>query len=118
MQATDVPVRGYQVSVETTDTTEVGELLAVDEQYVYVNVGSSPEVWAGEKISRAQIVKVTVEIQPSGSTTAGIWTAVGCASTASHGFFLILTGPLWLGTGIPTSVSESYGSRAARRWMC
>jgi len=110
VQATDVPVRGFEVAVETGSTTEVGELLAVDEQYLYVNVGSSPEVWAGEKISRAEIVKVTVEIEPSGSTAAGIWTAVGCASTASHGFFLVLTGPLWLATGIPTSVTEANGS--------
>jgi hypothetical protein len=112
VHATDVPVRGFQVSVETPTTTEYGELIAVDDKFLYMNVSDSPEAWAGEQIPRAQVIKVTVEVGPSASTATGIWTAVGCASTASHGAYLIFSGPIWLATGIPTTVGESAAAKA------
>jgi hypothetical protein len=109
---TDVPVRGFQVTVETASSTESGELIAVDEQFLYLNVSDSPALWSGEQIPRAQVAKVTVEVAPSASTATGIWTAVGCASTASHGYFFVFTGPIWLATGIPASAGESASSKA------
>jgi hypothetical protein len=112
VHATDVPVRGFQVSVETASSTESGELIAIDEQFLYVNASDSPAVWAGERIARAQVVKVTVEVGPSASGTLGIWTAMGCLSTASHGVFLVFTGPIWLATGIPASAGESAAAKA------
>jgi hypothetical protein len=115
VKATDVPVRGFQVSIETTAGTESGELIAVDERFVYLNATESPNEWAGEQIPRAQIVRVLVEVQTSASTTAGIWTAVGCASTASHGAFLIFSGPVWLATGLPASIGESQAAHAEAR---
>jgi hypothetical protein len=114
VKATDVPVRGFQVSVETADSTESGELIAVDDRFVYLDVGEPPNA-VGESIPRTRIVKVVVEVQPSYSSTAGIWTAVGCASTASHGAYLVFSGPLWLSAGISTAVGESYAAHAEAR---
>jgi hypothetical protein len=112
VHATDVPVRGFQVSVETASSTESGELIAVDERYLYLNASDSPGVWAGEQIPRAQVIRVTVEVSPSASTALGAWTATGCLSTVSHGYYLVFTGPIWLATGIPASAAESAASKA------
>jgi hypothetical protein len=112
VRATDVPVRGFDVTVAMADSSVSGELIAVDERFLYLNAGASPNDWIPMQIPRAQIVKVVVEVTPSLSTNTGLWTALGCASTVSHGGFLIFSGPIWLGTGLPTSIGESYNSHA------
>jgi hypothetical protein len=55
---------------------------------------------------------VTVEVRSSASGEMGVWTALGCASTVTHGYYLIITGPMWLATGITSAVGESRSSHA------
>jgi hypothetical protein len=107
----DVPVRGYPISVDATGGSESGELIAIDDEFVYVNTAEGL-LWNVIRIPRATIKEVTVEVDSSMSTGTSVWTAIGCASTVSHGAYLVLTGPLWLAAGIPASISESTNAQA------
>jgi hypothetical protein len=108
----DVPVRGFQVNIDAANGSFSGELFAVDDQFVYVNTGRSEQEWNGERIPRAFIKEVEVDLYSSDSLFTGVWTGLGTASTLSHGAFLIFSGPIWLATGIPVSVNESSASHA------
>ena len=37
----------------------------------------------------------------------GLWTLLGTLSTGSHGFFLILSAPVWILTGTVAAVNQS-----------
>lgn len=123
VQVSDVPVRGAPAEVvwlrpecpsEDCAGTESGELIAVDEQAVYVSFLGSGSDWAASlsKIPRARIKSVSLEVGPSASSEVGGWTALGCASTLSHGYYLVFTGPLWLVAGIGAAANESASARA------
>jgi len=101
-----VPVHGHEVRVEhRSDDGMVlteGELLAVDAMHLWIRTRSGTIT-----IPRGSIRAVEVELHPSGAVAAGLWTAGGTISTVSHGFFLVLTGPLWLITGISATSSAA-----------
>ncbi len=88
-----------------------GELLAIDEQTLWL-FAEPPE--ADEltqpllvSIPLKRVTAVEIEVHDSVSGTLGVITAVGTASTMSHGFFLILSAPTWLAFGIPSSLVDN-----------
>jgi len=110
----DVPVKGatVHVDVQSERTTYPAELVAVDAKYLYVNTGSD---WRKDTraVPRAKIRRVVVDVYTSEAGGIVAWTAVGCASTASHGYYLVFTGPMWLGAGIASAASEDSAARAS-----
>jgi hypothetical protein len=96
----DVPVKGFSVDISSRGEPRSGELLAVNPCFVYV---------LDEKqtiaVPLATVEAVNVELYPSHAGAVAGLTALGTASTLSHGMFLIFTAPVWLAVGIPSSVS-------------
>jgi hypothetical protein len=109
----EVPVNVFDAEVELLDLrTYSGELLAVDDTSVYLLTGPKRTL----AIPRRVVQKVTVSLLASTAVGAGLWTAAGTVSTVSHGYYLVFTAPLWLATGIPSSIAaashETYAEAA------
>lgn len=98
----DVPVKGFEVALEMRDRTVKGELLAVDKCGVYVL-----ENGAVTGVPSPSVTRATVAVYSSKAGLYGLWMGVGALSTASHGFLLVFTLPVWVGAGIPTTVSTA-----------
>ena len=100
-----VPVRGFETTVEYRIAGEAhsasGELLAADE-VVWLAIHARTV-----GISSDIVREVTVEVYPSTTGALATWTALGTVSTISHGVFLIFTGPIWLASGVSSSVSAA-----------
>ena len=82
-----------------------GEFIAVDENVVYLLYNSVYQ------IPRHKIYSSVLELDSKSSTGYGLWTAGGTVSTFSNGYFLVITAPLWLLVGIPSTVGESSRDR-------
>lgn len=82
-----------------------GEFISMDEENIYLLYDSL------YLIPKKKIYSSVIEIDEKNSTTFGFWTAGGIASTVTNGVFLIITAPLWLLAGIPTTVGESVRDR-------
>lgn len=102
----DVPARGFSVLVRARARDVKGELLAVDPDKLWIleDPDEQPQLVT---VPRRDVQRVSVEAFPSGAILPATWTAIGTASTVSHGFFLIFSAPIWLGTGIPVSVDQA-----------
>jgi hypothetical protein len=98
----DVPVRGHDIDIEHAGQTTSGELLAVDDLYLYVLTDGRVRA-----IERRKVTQVSVELYASQAGQAGLWTALGTVSTVSHGFFLVITAPVWLATGISVTAGAA-----------
>jgi hypothetical protein len=98
----DVPVRGHEIEIEHAGQTTSGELLAVDDMYLYVLTDSRVRA-----IERRKVTQVSVELYASQAGQAGLWTALGTVSTISHGFLLVITAPVWLATGISVTAGAA-----------
>jgi hypothetical protein len=104
----DVPVHGFPAVVVVRDGPDLeGELLAVGGDRIYVfsendkRVVTSP--WSGVR-------EVRITVAPSRPGEPGgsiVWTVLGTLSTLSHGYYLIITGPIWLLFGIPVSAANT-----------
>jgi hypothetical protein len=100
----DVPVKGFDVTVFTDAATFSGELLAVDSCYVHVE---RPAGAVAIPVTRVE--SVGVQLYPS--TAAGsvaLLSVLGTLSTPSHGWYLVFSVPVWLTSGIATSVNLAY----------
>ncbi len=74
-----------------------GELIAVSGDSIYV-ADSSLHVVAQSDVLKARLVAYN-----SHAGKMGTWTILGTLSTISHGFFLLLSAPVWMiGGGIAT----------------
>jgi len=97
----EVPVKGFAVVVNHGDDTKAGELLAVDACFIYVQ-GEEGSVGIPSK----DVESVKVQLYPSTAVSGVVLlTVVGSLSTISHGYYLIFSMPVWLGTGIGSAVS-------------
>jgi len=101
--------RGYGGYIEVTGLKGElvnGELLAVMREKVWVLDAAGKRQWINIRYIRsAELYKYQSD------WGFGLWGLVGSLSTASHGFWLILTFPLWiLSSGIVAAV-ESYHVR-------
>ncbi len=104
----DVPVHGAEVLVELNNGEERdGELLAADANGISVLESTNDITY----IPRNWIDSVQVILYESASGATGWWFGLGAASTLSHGFLLILSLPVWIGTGVTAEV----GSRRASK---
>lgn len=85
------------------DSTPVaGEFLAGTDDTVYV-------LTLGGEVRRLPIpsvVKARVAFYDAQGARYGAWTAVGAISTLSHGYYLLITAPLWVVTG----TAATYGA--------
>ena len=106
----EVPVYGFETRVVSVGPvpTVSGELLAVDPVHLWI---LSEEKVVG--VHRAGVEETLVTLERPGGLGAGIWTAVGTASTVSHGFLAIFTAPLWLVAGIPTAAQMGADNTAS-----
>jgi hypothetical protein len=98
----EVPVKGFDVKIGYGDQVVEGELLGLDPAYVYILVEGQTVA-----VLRSQVKNVNVRLYESHSTAAGVWTAIGTVSTVTHGFWAVFSAPVWLATGIPTTVAMS-----------
>lgn len=96
----EVPVRGHRVWVTRPGGEELsGELLAVEEERIWLQTAEGAEPFPVAPTDR-----VTVELAKSDRGKTALWSTFGCASTVTHGAFLIFTGPAWIATGVTSSV--------------
>ncbi|MFW6197657.1 MAG: hypothetical protein ACOC5B_02215, partial [Myxococcota bacterium] len=105
-----VPVHGWQVRVTTAGDEEVreGELLAVDEERIYVLQYGPHRVWTAPRLS---VDEVRLDLYPHrGGAFAG-WFVTGLASTLSHGWLSIGTAPLWVLSGIASITATMVDAR-------
>lgn len=105
MPINEVPVRGYEVSIEALNAARgysvSGELLAVDRSDLWV-LESTNEVRA---VPRREILEVTVEVYSQSTGGLLAWSIIGTASTISHGVFLLFSAPVWLVTGLSATAN-------------
>jgi len=78
-----------------------GELIAVtpDSMFILNESGLS-------EISAAAVKKTKLEIFKE-RKVVGLWAMLGTLSTLSHGFYLVLSAPIWVISGISGAVGES-----------
>jgi len=83
-----------------------GELIAVDADSIHVLAD-------GRLVSLARATLCCAELAAYRTDLAELqaWSAVGVLSTASHGFFLVLTAPVWLLAGVSTTAAASLAPR-------
>ncbi len=99
----EVPVRGYPIKVDVAAATYQGELLGLDaEGRMYIEVPNGAVIAIGAKGPR-----VHIDLRPSHSTEYGVWGVLGTLSTASHGYFLVISAPIWILVSIPVAVSAA-----------
>lgn len=96
---------GGWVEVETAGALVEGELIALGPDSLYVlGLDDRLDVVARGAVTEARLAYADAAVQKT-----VLWGLGGTLSTASHGFFLILTAPTWL---IATAVSGPAESRA------
>jgi len=79
-----------------------GEFVAVSTDSLYVFVGEKLAAFPTSAITYARIV-----LYNNNSTGYAAWTAVGSITTIFNGYYAVFSLPLFLITGIATTVSES-----------
>lgn len=99
----DVPVRGFAVVVEAGGVSYQGELLAVGQSAVWIEMADGHAV----PIPRRSILRVRVHVHDTYGGEYGGWTAAGSASTITHGLLLVFSAPVWLIAGTATSFAET-----------
>jgi hypothetical protein len=80
-----------------------GELLAVGEDSVFV-LSAEGRV---EAVARTEARTATIAWYDGQSGLTARWAAIGALSTLSHGFGLILSGPIWILTGTIAAGADS-----------
>lgn len=75
-----------------------GELIAAEADSVHVLTDAG---W--RTIPITDIDRATLTLYSSGAHWVAIWGILGFVSTASHGFFLRISAPVWLGVAITTT---------------
>lgn len=92
-------------SVETAD----GEFIAFQDSSVYVLTE-----FRLIRIPSKDVRRASVDIYSKNTLTFALWTVAGTASATTHGWYVIISAPLWLLTGIPSTISESMDGRLER----
>ncbi len=106
-----VPVLGSNVDiVQTSPLADVhGELLAVDSKHLWVmNAGGATPIHV-DGIREARVPRYDGQ-----AAVGGVWTALGAISGISHGYWLLISGPLWGAIGGASAATMSAGESVAR----
>ena len=101
----EVPVAGQHAEVRYRDGdgesgAREGELLAIDGASVYLLIDGRTVI-----VERARLEEASVEIHDAEGTVMVAWTLLGTLSTASHGFLLIVSAPVWMLGGLMSGLS-------------
>lgn len=107
-RAAEVPVRGFDVVVTTASGTVEGELLALDDDALWVRTAAGRSV----PIARRSVTRVRVQVEDTSGGALAAWTTGGALLTVTHGLLAGVTGPLWLLVGVPTAIHETASGRA------
>jgi hypothetical protein len=83
-----------------------GELIEVQPGRLSIFDGGHIEV-----LARPQVASALVVVHQTHQSAYAVWTVLGTLSTITHGFFLVLSAPVWIATGVTTSISESRRAR-------
>jgi hypothetical protein len=94
---------GYIVVTSRDGALVTGELLAVAADRLYVD---GPDKYAPFVVARGNISTAELFEYESGDVTT--WGVLGTLSTASHGFLLVFSAPLWIAA---TSIANAVESR-------
>ncbi|NIO48509.1 MAG: hypothetical protein GTN73_03580 [Candidatus Aminicenantes bacterium] len=78
-----------------------GELIAVQDNNVYLLTGYGVDV-----VSTDMVQKATIALYKE-KRKVGTWALFGTLSTLSHGLWLIISAPVWIITGVSNAVGES-----------
>lgn len=101
VELTEVPVKGFYVTVEHGDGNKKGELLAVDACFVVVQTENG-----SVGIPSKDVESVKVQLYPTTAATGVVvLTILGTLSTLSHGYYIAFSAPVWIGTGLGASFS-------------
>jgi hypothetical protein len=96
--------KGATAHVELVGGADLwGELVAVGDGQIWI-LSSGSRL---KTLSLPSVQRVTLGVFWSNPTGYAAWTSLGALSTLSHGGFLIFSLPIWLLTGIPSSIYES-----------
>jgi hypothetical protein len=102
----DVPTKGHFVRVELHGACEAaGELLAQDAEGIWLSTLKHRKPYI-VRVRTREIQRVLVELYGSAGTAVGVVTTLGTISTGTHGKFLLLSGPVWLISGISSAAYE------------
>ncbi len=96
---------GWMELTRATPSGEVvvrGELIAVHPDHVYI---MSERVLVD--VPTKDVVSASLNIYQNSAKEVGTWAVLGFLSAASHGWVAIISGPIWLLTGIASSNAES-----------
>lgn len=93
---------GRQVHVETALASLYGEIVACDPAFLYLHLN----VVTGSPYAMVPWPAVTLaEVRVSSTLPYFVtWSVLGTLSAATHGFWAIITGPVWLATSIPSAI--------------
>ena len=97
-----------QVRGESRRAVHEGELLAIQADSVFI---LEREACIG--LPTAKVVDATVMGYDSNKGPLARWTLMGTLTTPSHGYFLILSAPVWIITGSILTGMQSRVSQAA-----
>lgn len=96
---------GAFVLVKAKRGDAAGELIAVGSSHMILRQGAKLVAIPVEEIDSATVAAYrTTEYEVTG------WGALGTLSTASHGFFFVLSAPVWI---LATSIAAAIESRSA-----
>ena len=107
----EVPVLGSNVDVaQTPPMADVhGELLAVDAKHLWVMKGV-----AAAPIHFEHIREVRVARYDGQAAIGGFWAVLGAISGISHGFWVLISAPLWGTIGGAAAATMSAGESVAK----
>jgi hypothetical protein len=100
---------GSWIAVQGQPKTEPlarGELIAIDTDTIHVLADGRLV-----SVSRASVCCAELTAYRMDVSELQLWTALGIASTVSHGVLLILTAPTWLIAGTVATSAASYAPR-------
>jgi hypothetical protein len=100
----------WAIITTTAGDRPAGELIAAHADTLFLLVGDS--------LSATPVATVrTVELSRYRSNAGQLvlWTLLGTLSTVSHGFYLLLTAPVWLITGAVTAIGDTQSATLETR---
>ncbi|MFH1526805.1 MAG: hypothetical protein ABIG69_09165 [Bacteroidota bacterium] len=92
------------IEIQNEPNTIGGEFIAFqnDSLFVFTSQGIP-------SISREKVVNVVIDLYQRETNKVALWSILGTLSTISHGFFLGISAPIWIISGISSGVSASHG---------
>lgn len=92
---------GRQISVFAGQREFYGELVACDDAFVYLHLNDTASPWV--MVPWPSVGKAEVRTASNGLPSAITWTVIGALAGISHGYWFIISGPVWAAVGIPSA---------------